>query len=185
MPDYSNHPNAEHILRDGWRLFQQKGFLGVSIDDICLSCNITKPTLYYYFKNKENLFIEILLGKLEGFHVVIGQGGSLEERLVRISNVMLGSFEKDYSYLVRDLAHIKSVEGAARVRDAFSDEMVSPMVNLMQSAADRGEIRGDARFNAHLFMGIVESYIARAEDYMLDNDALSQKIVDFFIKGAR
>ncbi|MBV5350315.1 helix-turn-helix transcriptional regulator, partial [bacterium] len=49
--------NAERILQDGWELFQQKGYRGVSVDEICLRCGITKPTLYYYFKDKENLFV--------------------------------------------------------------------------------------------------------------------------------
>jgi AcrR family transcriptional regulator len=185
MLDYSQHPNAEQILRNGWELFQQKGYLGVSIDDICHSSGITKPTLYYYFKNKENLFVEVLLFKLRGFHAGFEPDGSLSEKLERISLMMFDSFKMDYSYLVRDLTNIQSAESVARVYAAFSDELAAPMVKLMQSAAERGEIRGDARFNAHLFMGMVESYIARSGEFDLDNPALAKRLADFFIKGAR
>ncbi len=48
-------PNKELILQEGWRLFQQKGYRGVSTDELCERCSITKPTLYYYFQDKENL----------------------------------------------------------------------------------------------------------------------------------
>ncbi len=41
-----DHENAERILDEGWRLFQQKGYRGVTVDELCLRCGITKPTLY-------------------------------------------------------------------------------------------------------------------------------------------
>jgi hypothetical protein len=34
-------------------------------------------------------------------------------------------------------------------------------------------------------MGIIESYIARAGEYGLDNQVLAKKLVAFFLKGAR
>jgi AcrR family transcriptional regulator len=185
MINYAEHANAERILQDGWELFQQKGYLGVSMDELCLRCGITKPTLYYYFKNKENLFVEVLLHRLKGFHEVIEKGGALDKRLERVVAVMFDSFKTDYSYLVRDLEHIKLTENARRVREAFSAELFLPITALMQSAVDEGQLTGNAKFLAHLFMGIIESYIARAGEYGLDNQVLAKKLVDFFLKGAR
>ena len=185
MIDYHRHANAEHILQDSWELFQRKGYLGVSIDEICLSCGITKPTLYYYFKNKENLFVEVLLMRLQGFRREIEQDGGLEEKLVRITLVILDSFQSDYSLLVRDLEHIKTPENASKIRDAFSDELFLPITSIMLKAVESGLVQGDAKFLAHLFMGIVESYIARANEYNLDNASLAKKLVSFFLKGAK
>jgi AcrR family transcriptional regulator len=184
MIDFSAHENAERILADGWELFQQKGYLGVSLDEICLRCGISKPTLYYYFKNKENLFVEILVRRLLGFRDVIEQAGSLEERLTRIAIAMFDSFKTDYSYLVRDLTHIKHAENVARIRSAFDTELFIPITRLMQSALDDGLLSGDARFLAHLYMGIVENYIARADDFGLDHAALAEQLVAFYLKGA-
>jgi TetR/AcrR family transcriptional regulator len=185
MINYAEHANAERILQDGWELFQQKGYLGVSMDELCQRCGITKPTLYYYFKNKENLFVEVLLRRLKGFREVIEQGGSLDEKLEHVAAVMFDSFKTDYSYLVRDLEHIRLPENARRVREAFSAELFLPITALMQSAVDDGQLSGDAKFLAHLFMGVIESYIARAGEYGLDNQILAKKLVAFFLKGAR
>ena len=33
-----DHENAERILEEGWRLFQQKGYRGVTVDEVYLSC---------------------------------------------------------------------------------------------------------------------------------------------------
>ena len=176
--------NAERILLDGWELFQQKGYRGVSVDEICLRCGITKPTLYYYFKDKENLFVEVLLRRLRGFHEIIEQGGPLDQRLERIVLSMLDSFPKSYSHLVHDLEHIKQQENVARVRKAFADELFSPITALMQSAVDAGEVTGDAKFLSYLFMGIVENYISRSREFGGGNKPLAKKLVAFFLKGA-
>jgi AcrR family transcriptional regulator len=184
MINYNEHPNAERILQDGWELFQRKGYLGVSVDEICQRCGITKPTLYYYFKNKENLFVEVLLRRLQGFRQVIEQPGSLQERLERIASVILDSFKTDYAYLVRDLEHIRLLENVLRVRQAFSAELFGPMTALMTEAVSSGGLSGEGRFLAHLFMGIVEIFIARADEYGLDNAHLAKKLVFFFLQGA-
>ena len=185
MVDYSRHSNAERILQDGWELFQRKGYLGVSIDEICLSCGITKPTLYYYFNNKENLFVEVLLRRLQGFRLILEQDGDLSERLERFATVIFDSFATDYSFLVRDLEHIKSPENVWRVKEAFSVELFLPVTSLLQFAIESGQVHGDARFLAQLFMGILQSYIARGQEHNLDHPSLAKKLVAFFLKGAQ
>lgn len=175
---------AERILQDGWELFQQKGYRGVSTDEICLRCGITKPTLYYYFQDKEDLFVEVLLHRLQGFHKVIEQAGSLDQRLERIAAAMLAGFQVNYANLMHDLEHIKREDNAARVRQAFADELFSPITALMQSAVDAGEITGEADFLAHVFMGMVESYIAHSREHG-DSAILAKKLAAFFLKGAK
>jgi TetR/AcrR family transcriptional regulator len=186
MINYTEHPNAERILEDGWELFQRKGYLGVSVDEICQRCAITKPTLYYYFKNKENLFVEVLLRRLRGFGEVVEQPGSLQERLERIAAAILESFKTDYAYLVRDLEHIHQPENAYRVRAAFSAELFLPIITLMQVAVETGQISGEPRFLAQLYMSTVQGFIARDTDELgLDNHQLAEKLVKFFLQGAQ
>jgi len=177
--------NAERILQDGWELFQQKGYRGVSVDEICLRCGITKPTLYYYFKDKENLFVEVLLRRLRGFHEVIERDGQLDQRLERIIIAMLDRFTANYAHFIHDLEHIKRRENVERIRKTFADELFSPITALMQSAVDVGQLSGDAKFLSQVFMGIVESYITHAREFGDDHQPLAQKLVAFFLKGAK
>jgi AcrR family transcriptional regulator len=44
------------ILNKALQLFSVKGFEGVSVSELTEAAGITKPTLYYYFGNKEGLF---------------------------------------------------------------------------------------------------------------------------------
>ena len=35
-----DHEKAEHILREGWLLFQQKGYRGASVDELLLALQV-------------------------------------------------------------------------------------------------------------------------------------------------
>jgi long-chain acyl-CoA synthetase len=56
------------VLLAGARLFTRKGFQGTSLDDIAQSLGVTKPTLYYYIANKEEILIECVERGLTAFH---------------------------------------------------------------------------------------------------------------------
>jgi outer membrane protein len=44
------------LLDAGLKLFANRGYAGTSVQDITEEAKVTKPTLYYYFGNKEGLF---------------------------------------------------------------------------------------------------------------------------------
>jgi AcrR family transcriptional regulator len=48
------------ILRAAAALFRERGYERTRLDDIAQALNVTKPTLYYYVKNKEDILVEIL-----------------------------------------------------------------------------------------------------------------------------
>ncbi len=52
------------ILRTAGRLFNQKGFRETSLNDLAHELQVTKPTLYYYVENKEDILFQCLLGAI-------------------------------------------------------------------------------------------------------------------------
>lgn len=50
----------KHILDVARREFFKKGYAGTSINVVVESANVTKPTVYYHFKNKEGLFAALV-----------------------------------------------------------------------------------------------------------------------------
>ena len=50
-----NDNSKDDILNTAIRLFSQKGYEGVGVQEICDNAGITKPTLYYFFKSKQGL----------------------------------------------------------------------------------------------------------------------------------
>ena len=181
-----DHQNAVRILEEGWRLFQQKGYRGLTIDELCLRCGITKPTIYYYFQDKENLFVQVLAHKLHGFHTVIDQPGPLPERLQRVAASILDNFEADTNSLLHDREHLKNLTNLAKVREAFHSEMFAPMIALMQSGIQSGELRGDdPEMLTLIFLGIVNSFIRKTAVPGTDTHELSSTLTQYFLKGAQ
>ncbi|NOR82165.1 MAG: TetR family transcriptional regulator [Ardenticatenales bacterium] len=181
-----DNENAERILQEGWRLFEQKGFRGVSMDELCLRCGLSKPTVYYYFHNKENLFVQVLRYKLHGFHAVIEQPGTLTERLERIATGILDGFQVEHSTLMRDREHIKRPEALQAIKEVFHSELYGPLIALMRVGIDRGELDGDnPKVLTLIFLGSINNFIGKAGEMHLTNAHLARILTSYFLKGAK
>jgi AcrR family transcriptional regulator len=157
--------NAEKILDVSWQLFQQKGYRGVSVDEICLQSGITKPTLYYYYHNKEELFARVLEHRLRNFHLACTAPGTLTEKLQIVALTILDSFKSDYSFLLRDREHLTHPENMARVRVAFRTELYQPINDLMQEGIASKELADqDAELLTLAFLGIVNNFIGKSSE---------------------
>ena len=56
MSSYSK----ESVIKAATKIFAKKGFDGTSMREIAKSAHLTKPMIYYHFKNKEDLYLYIL-----------------------------------------------------------------------------------------------------------------------------
>ncbi len=56
------------VLQAGAQLFNERGFHATSLDDIAARLGVSKPTLYYYVKNKDQILIECVRQGLEMTH---------------------------------------------------------------------------------------------------------------------
>jgi len=55
----------EAVIRTAARAFNARGYHNTSLDDIAATLEVTKPTLYYYVENKEQLLFECFCAGLE------------------------------------------------------------------------------------------------------------------------
>ncbi len=180
------HPNAERILEEGWRLFQERGYRGTTVDELCLRCQLSKPTVYYYFKDKENLFVQVLQHKLRTFQTAAEQPGSLSERLQIVAETILTSFQKEYSPLLRDREHIKKPENLKKIRDAFRGGLFGPLTIIMQAGIASGELKEEKPETLTLiFLGTINFFIGKAQEMKLDEAALAHKLTNYFLDGAK
>jgi AcrR family transcriptional regulator len=87
------------IVTEASKCFSQFGFEKTTLDDIGKSANLNKATLYYYFKNKEEIFMEVVLQESTRFIT------ELQAKTVLIT----GFEEKICSYLIERLRFYKQV----------------------------------------------------------------------------
>jgi AcrR family transcriptional regulator len=58
--DRRRDPDAKKqaVLQTAVQIFIEKGYWQTSLDDVAKKLKITKPALYYYFRNKEEIYLE-------------------------------------------------------------------------------------------------------------------------------
>ncbi|MGB6113595.1 MAG: TetR/AcrR family transcriptional regulator [Comamonas sp.] len=73
------------VLTTAARMFNERGFHATSLDDIAASLNVTKPTLYYYVKNKDEILLACvnkgLRMTLDGIEASRQAGGNALDQL--------------------------------------------------------------------------------------------------------
>lgn len=185
LPPLSANANAERILKEAWLLFQSKGYRGASLDEVCQRCKITKPTLYYYYQDKETLYIQTMLQQLHGYRAILEQDAPLAVRLTRFAQAMLDNFRVDLSAMLRDMEHIADKRYRRLINEAHQTELSAPITAAMQAGIDSGELRAsNSAFYAWAFLGLVNTFIQSKHGFAMDNAAVARLIVEQFMHGA-
>ncbi len=63
VPSPTTSPDSkvrERLLTGAVQLFARKGYAATTVREIVAEAGVTKPVLYYYFRNKEGLYSEIM-----------------------------------------------------------------------------------------------------------------------------
>lgn len=84
------------LLTGATELFTRKGYAATTVREIVASAGVTKPVLYYYFRNKEGIYFELLRETFTEFEALLSTfrdgPGTAIERLLRLSDQVFSLF---------------------------------------------------------------------------------------------
>jgi len=74
----------QRLLDAAAELFNGKGYVATTVREIVKAADVTKPVLYYYFKNKEGIFLELMQATYAKFNAMVDsvrseKGGAREK----------------------------------------------------------------------------------------------------------
>jgi len=102
---------VQEVYRQAARVFHEKGFAATSMDDLAQALQMTKAGLYYYIKNKEDLYFRIIVYGLDWLETGVIEPARAEpdpERrlnlIVRLHALELLDSERDIPILSDELA---------------------------------------------------------------------------------
>ena len=151
------------ILDQAEQLFEHKGFAAVSMREICAACAVTKPTLYYYFADKEALYVATLLRRLAGMREKLALQAtqdSMRERLIRLAAHIFQRMRTNVDVMLRDMENITQHHHHEYLGEAFRQELYQPLVEVMRSGIEHGELRnGDPLLYAKVYLGLINAFI--------------------------
>ncbi|MEO6794340.1 MAG: TetR/AcrR family transcriptional regulator [Mycobacterium sp.] len=149
------------LLAAAERLFAQRGFLAVRLEDIGAAAGVSGPAIYRHFPNKEALLVELLVGISTR---LLAGAREVEAGRPRPKEVLDGlvDFHLDFALgepdLIRiqdrDLAHLPA--GAQRQVRSAQRQYVEVWVAVLR-ALHAGLAEADARLMAHAAFGLLNS----------------------------
>jgi len=82
----SNDTVRNRVLTGALRLFNRKGYAAATVREIVAEAGVTKPVLYYYFGNKEGVYLDLIRESFAHVDVIIDEldrmEGSVRERIL-------------------------------------------------------------------------------------------------------
>jgi AcrR family transcriptional regulator len=192
---HSDSATRQEILRAALKSFAHSGFAAASVQDIVDAARVSKPALYYYFKDKAHLFEAVVdSAHEERFRVMraaAGRGRTVGEQL---EHVLADVFE--YSLRNRELMRLAFATAFAAPGDAPARlkcrEKGRRNYEFIRSLIERGQASGelDDSFTAdEAAMGIygqLNTYIMvrlLVPDCPLDAHT-AKRILELFLNGA-
>lgn len=179
----------DSILEAAARVFAEREFHEVLIDDVAATAGVGKGTIYRYFETKDDLFFATILYSFDQLSAALSatlrEEGSPIRRLERIAREVL-RFSWNRRYLVTIL---QNDEKRFPAREAQLQKRRAALSRLIQETIldgiRSGDFRGiDARIGAELFRGMIRaaSGFRREEDTL---EGLVSEITGIFIHGIR
>jgi len=132
------------VLLASVRMFNEKGFHNTSLDEVAAGLNISKPTIYHYLGNKEQVLLEcvnrgllLLQSASQDLRGEEGDAvGRLKTYLKKYAEVAMSEFGK---CVLRTDAESLSKAGAHSFRERKS-QINQELERFIQEAADEGAI---------------------------------------------
>ena len=132
------------VLLSAARLFTKNGFQGTSLDDIAFSLSVSKPTLYHYVANKEEILFECVRRGLDALRTGIestterGLGG--RERLRAAMESYAHIVTSDFGLCVIRVGEDPLAEIKRRELRALKGQIDAVFRVLVQEGMDEGSI---------------------------------------------
>jgi len=135
----------DRILRAANEMFARQGFGRVSMRAVATAAGVTKPALYYYFKDKESLFEECLTefnDEMEStMRAATESAGDVAARVRAVAEALLAGSPFHPVRIHDELAEHVSGGLRRRLRGTFETVVVAPVVELFTDLQRDGALR--------------------------------------------
>ncbi len=181
----------EEILATGMRMFIQQGYHGLAMRQISEAVGVSKAALYYYFKDKEELFLAILNAYLNEMEASIDRIdakpiANREKMRLFVEHVLVQP--ADQRAIIR-LASQEMAQLSAASRKNFDklyrEKFIGKLTAIFQAGVDSGEFRPiHAEVATWSLLGIMYPYFypAHSGERPIAAETI-QEIISIYLNG--
>lgn len=181
------------LLESALTLFSDKGYEGTSIREIIEGAGVTRPVLYYYFENKEDLFRRLVEMKFAELTAEIEAiKAELPTCIERLKSVIRAAFHlaeenPEAVRLILQVFFSPPQQGPPLDKVFLAHQRFRLIESIMEDGLAAREIAGgDAQSLALIFLGVMDMHVMaksnRPETRLTPE--LAEGLVDFLFAGA-
>ncbi len=182
----------ERLLTSALELFTMKGYAATTVREIVTAAGVSKPSLYYYFSNKEGIYLALMNNTYDIFRELISLltafRGSTRDRIIHFCTGIFDGFMVNID-VVRIIYSIYfgPPQGAPPFPyDRYFDEMLEIIRGMVHDGIDSGELRKvDESDAAWVVMSGLNSVMEEQlcyDDPRIDRDGLV-RMIDLIFNG--
>ncbi len=187
-----NTEKYQQILSAAVKVFAEQGFFQSTVAQIAKRAGVADGTIYLYFKNKDDILIQIFKYKTNQvfglFRQAVDQGRTAEEKLRNLVATHLEAFQEDINMAI--VYQAETHQHRRLVQDVIKE--ISKMYrDIISEVVEQGQQEGSIRRN--LYVGLVMRMINGAVDEVInawihaDGDydlvSMANPLVDLIIGG--
>ncbi len=140
---------VERIKDIAREMFVRDGYEAVTLDKIAVELEYTRPAIYRYFKDKNDLLISIVLDDMEDLFAILMECNSIEEPLERLIEMArrygIWAMQNPNHYLLFYSQAWIAQEDTVRAKQGvpMEHEPLTLLFRTIQDLLDQGRIKGE------------------------------------------
>ena len=179
----------EAVLRVAAQIFNEKGFHATSLDEVAERLHVTKPTLYYYVKNKDEILFECVNIGLQRLEEAIRReragGGRAIDQLVAAMRSYVEIVTQDFGMCIIRVGEDPLPAQSRRKLRSFKAQLDRHFRELVRQGIEEGSIADcDPKIAAFTLAGAL-SWIGRwyRPDGPLSPEQIAQQCIALLANG--
>jgi len=179
------------ILDEARSLFLGRGFTATSMQEIADAVGMTKPALYYHFRDKQELFLAVVAREMEegrrAFVDILTADDSLIKRLEFGATWCFSRIRGDMGRMMSDMHRVLPAD---RVHEFKCNHPmpVEMVAEILEMAKARGELNTteDSTALARLFVGMIFGQLAMQSSHeisQIDPERIGELVARVFVHG--
>ena len=181
----------EAVILAAARAFKERGYHNTSLDDIAAQLHVTKPTIYHYVENKEQILFECFRTGLDQIRAAFGAvrrpDAPARQRLEIVIRRYAAAVTSEFGWcMVRAEDQDLSPAMSGQIK-TLKSEIDQGIRRLLREGREDGSIRDvDPKMTAFALAGAL-NWIAHwyRSDATLTPDEIADRFVTLFLDGLR
>lgn len=131
------------ILDTARQLFNEKGAASVTTNHIAEKCGISPGNLYYHFKNKEHIFLQLLEEMIQSFDEIYLPSADIDSIDAGAVLSKTCTVIYDYCFIYADLSYLITFDDSFRKKyKAIKEKRIKDFRLIISDFSQKGIVKG-------------------------------------------